>query len=76
MTETNYNQLENFKIYEKKIEKSSVNAIAAFDQKYTKYTKVQFKNRNMLKVHPLNFEKVFNWIERTTWSELGEWISK
>ena len=33
MTKTNYDQLENF---QKKIEKSSVNPIAAFDHKYLK----------------------------------------
>ena len=48
-------------------EKSSVNPIAAFDHKYMK------KN---LKVHPLNIEKLFNGIERKTWSELSEWTSK
>ena len=26
-----------------------------------------------MKVHPLNFEKVFDGIERKTWSELREW---
>ena len=36
MTKTNYDQLENFKRIEKKIEKSSVNQIAAFDHKYIK----------------------------------------
>ena len=25
---------------------------------------------------PLNFEKVFNEIEKKTWSELSEWTSK
>ena len=35
MTKTNYDQSENFKRIEKKIEKSSVNATASFDQKYT-----------------------------------------
>ena len=34
MTKTNYDQLENFKRIEKRIEKSSVNLIAAFDNKY------------------------------------------
>ena len=33
MTKTNYDQLENFTRIEKKIEKSSVNPIAAFDHK-------------------------------------------
>ena len=33
MTNTNYDQIENFKRIEKKIEKSSVNSIAAFDHK-------------------------------------------
>ena len=37
MTKTNYDQSENLKRCEKKIEKSSVNAIAAFDHKYMKY---------------------------------------
>ena len=36
MTKTNYDQLENFKIVEKKIQKCSVNPIAAFDHKYMK----------------------------------------
>ena len=34
------------------------------------------KNKDHLKVHPLNFEKVFDGIERITWSELSEWTSK
>ena len=34
MTKTSYGQLENFKRIEKKIEKRSVNSIAAFDHKY------------------------------------------
>ena len=36
MTKTNYDQLENFKRIGRKIEKSSVNPIAAFDYKYMK----------------------------------------
>ena len=36
MTKTNYDQLENFKRIEEKIENSSVNPIAAFDHKYMK----------------------------------------
>ena len=35
-TKTNYDQFENFKRIEQKIEKSSVNPIAAFDHKYMK----------------------------------------
>ena len=67
MTKTNYDQSENFKRIEKKIEKSSVNPIAAFDHKYRllffffyeiNYNTIQ-KQKN-LKVHPLNFEKVLN----------------
>ena len=53
MTKTNYDQFDNFKGIEKKIEKSSVNLIAAF------HHKVHEINYNT-KVHPLNFEKVFN----------------
>ena len=34
MTKTSYGQLENFERIEKKIEKSSVNPIVAFDHKY------------------------------------------
>ena len=34
------------------------------------------KTHTHLKVHPLNFEKVFHGIERKTWSELSEWTSK
>ena len=36
MSKTNYDQLENFRKNKKKIEKSSVNPIAAFDHKYKK----------------------------------------
>ena len=36
MTKTNFDQLKNFPKIEKKIEKSSVNPIAAFDNKYMK----------------------------------------
>ena len=36
ITKTYYDQLENFKRIEKKIEKSSVNPIAAIDHKYMK----------------------------------------
>ena len=36
MTKTNYDQLENFKRIEKKIGKSLVNPITAFDRKYMK----------------------------------------
>ena len=36
MTKTNRDQLENFQRIEKKIEKSSVNPIAAIDHKYMK----------------------------------------
>ena len=36
MTKTNYDQLEDFKRIDKKIEKRSVNPIAAFDRKYMK----------------------------------------
>ena len=36
MTKTNYDQLKNFKRIEKKIGKSSVNPITAFDRKYMK----------------------------------------
>ena len=60
MTKTNYEQLENFKRIEKRIKKNSVNPMTAFDQKYMKKTIIQFKNKKILKVHPLNFEKVFN----------------
>ena len=35
----------------------------------------QFKEKK-LKIHPLNFEKLFNGIERKTLSELSEWTSK
>ena len=41
-----------------KIEKSSVNPFAAFDQVY-EITIIQFKSKKKLNVHPLNFEKVF-----------------
>ena len=34
------------------------------------------KTKKHLKVHPLNFEKVLNGTERTTWPELSEWTSK
>ena len=57
MTKTNYRI---FKRIEKKIEKSLVNSIPAFDHKYMKSTIIQFKSKKKLKVHPLNFEKVFN----------------
>ena len=43
MTKTNYDQLENFKRIEKKIEKSLVNLIASFDHKYMKQTMIQSK---------------------------------
>ena len=46
-----------FKRIEKKIEKSSVNPIAAFDHKYMKSTIIQFKGKKKLKDHLLNFEK-------------------
>ena len=36
MTKTNYDQLENFKIIEKKIEENSVKPIVYFDHKYIK----------------------------------------
>ena len=36
MTQTNYDQSENFKRIEKTLEKSSVNSIAAFDHEYMK----------------------------------------
>ena len=36
MTKTNYDQSENFKSIEKKIEVSSVKTIAVFDHKYMK----------------------------------------
>ena len=76
MTKTNYDQLENFQKNWKKIEKSSVNPIAAFDHNYMKSTLIQFKsqkkNKIKIKVHPLNFEKVFNWTQRKTWSDLSE----
>ena len=79
ITKTNYDQLwpimtNNFKRIEKKIEISSVNPTAAFDYKYI-WNKLQHNSKQkILKVHPLNYEKVFNWIE--TWSELSEWTSK
>ena len=34
------------------------------------------KQETFFLVHPLNFEKVSNWIERKTWSEFGECTSK
>ena len=43
--------------------------------KTVNYTTIK-KQRKHLKVHPLNFEKVFYGIERKTWSELNEWTSK
>ena len=52
ITKTYYDQLENFERIEKKIEKSSVNPIAAIDQKYMKYTIIQFKSNKNLKAHP------------------------
>ena len=44
-TKTNYDQLENFQKNWKKIEKSLVNPIAAFDHKYMKSTIIQFKSK-------------------------------
>ena len=43
-----------------------------------KKTILQLKQpkKKHLKVHPLNFEKVVNGIERKTWSDLSEWTSK
>ena len=46
-----------FKRIKKKIEKSSVNPIVAFDHKYMKSIIIQFKSK---KNSELNFEKVFN----------------
>ena len=61
MIKTSYGQLESFKRIEKKIEKSSINPTAAFDHKYMIQTIIQLKRQKKnLKVHPLNFEKVFN----------------
>ena len=34
------------------------------------------QKQKILKVHSLNFAKVFNWIERQTWSEFSECTSK
>ena len=51
MTKTNYDQLENFKIIEKKIEVSSINPIAAFDQKVydTNYI-IQLKGKKLIEL--------------------------
>ena len=54
MTKTNYDQLENFKRVEKKIER------ARSTRYVINYNTIQ-KQKNV-KVHPLNFEEVFNYI--------------
>ena len=53
MSKTNYDQLENFETIEKKIGKSSVNLITAFDHKYMKETMIQFKSKK--------FQKSIHW---------------
>ena len=68
MTKTNYDQLENFK----RIDTSSVNPIAASDDKYIEIKYNTIEKQKKLKVHPLNFKEVFNWTQRKTWSELIE----
>ena len=42
-----------------------------------KQTILQLKSKKThLKVHPLNFKKVFNETEKKIWLELSEWTSK
>ena len=67
MSKTNYDQLENFQKNWKENWKELVQPVAAFDHKYNTIQK-----QKKLKVHPLNFEKVLNWTQRKTWSELSE----
>ena len=59
MPKTSNGQLKNFK----RTEKSSVNPIAALYHKYDiNYNTIQKQKK--LKVHPLNFEKVFKLVHR------------
>ena len=66
LIKTNYDHLEKLK--------SSVNLIAAFDHEIN-YTTIKKQKTKNLKVHPLNFEKVFNGIERKTWSYIYSSVS-
>ena len=38
--------------------------------------KIKNRKEKHLQVHPVNFEKVFDGIERKTWSDLSEWTFK